>query len=182
MWGDTRLARVACQQVNCRGGPITFATRSPPFHHMWWSFWASRVMEPSLGTQNFREGWIVRLTTPYYSTGCCLRFVLEMVALCRVSHGNRTGHLPMQVTRISSIWQGSLGVDSEPFGGRDWAARSPDLNPLDYGTGWLFSIEICHTVPHFSSTLISPVCYPYFCRSFYKNEIVWRISHTVTHL
>ena len=61
---------------------------------------------------------------------------------------------------------------SEPFGGRDWAARSPDLNPLDYGTGWLFSIEICHTVPHFSSTLISPVCYPYFCRSFYKNEIV----------
>ena len=24
---------------------------------------------------------------------------------------------------------------SEPFGGRDWAARSPDLNPLDYGTG-----------------------------------------------
>ena len=40
--------------------------------------------------------------------------VLEMVALCRVSHGNRTGHLPMQVTRISSIWQGSLGVDSLP--------------------------------------------------------------------
>ena len=37
---------------------------------------------------------------------------------------------------------------SEPFGGRDWAARSPDLNPLDYGTRWLFSIEICHTVPH----------------------------------
>lgn len=27
---------------------------------------------------------------------------------------------------------------SEPFGGRDWAARSPDLNPLDYGKGWLF--------------------------------------------
>ena len=23
---------------------------------------------------------------------------------------------------------------SEPYGGRDWAARSPDLNPLDYGS------------------------------------------------
>ena len=32
-----------------------------------------------------------------------------------------------------------LARRSEGFGGRDWAARSPDLNPLDYGTGWLFS-------------------------------------------
>ena len=48
---------------------------------------------------------------------------------------------------------------SEPFGGRDWAARSPDLNPLDYGTGWLFSdIEVfgcsaslnVHSVPNSS--------------------------------
>ena len=26
-----------------------------------------------------------------------------------------------------------LARRSEPYGGRDWAARSPDLNPLDYG-------------------------------------------------
>ena len=27
---------------------------------------------------------------------------------------------------------------SEPFEGRGWAARSPDLNPLDYGKAWQF--------------------------------------------
>ena len=43
---------------------------------------------------------------------------------------------PTVHSEISNTWQTNLGEElfqKEIFGGRDWAARSPDLNPLDYG-------------------------------------------------
>ena len=157
-----RLGRGACPLDSSRAVLPTFALQNPPFQARLWCSLVS-IMEtkvffvtnvhPCSGLRG--DGTLFGYTKIQGTLNSqAYHNLLQYRVLPEVRAGNggtlagltwqQDGATPhasdLNIRYLANQFGGRLlARRSEGFGGRDWAARSPDLNPLDYGTGWLFS-------------------------------------------